>query len=139
MSIHDLTPPKEPFLVRKWREWPAWNRWLVAIAGALLIATILTPKNKPVQLTPEQARTEMIEQHFSALNGAHEGVQALVKSQLKDPDSFEHVKTQYWDKGDHLIVNMSYRANNSMGVPVAGFIKAKTDLKGNVLAVLEQR
>ncbi len=137
--MSSLKPAQEPALLRKWREWPAWNRWLVVILAALTLPALLTPSPDPEPLTPEQVRTQQIQQHFSGWNGAHEGLEQLVKSQLLSPDSYKHIKTEYWDKSDHLIVNMTYQATNAFGADVQHFAKAKTSLDGNVLELIEAR
>lgn len=137
--MNSLKPNQEASLLQKWREWPAWNRWLVVILAVLTLPALLTPSSDPEPLTPEQIRTQQIQKHFNGWSGAHEELEQLVKSQLLSPDSYKHIKTEYWDKGDHLIVNMTYQATNAFGVDIQQFAKAKTSLDGKVLELIEAR
>lgn len=73
-------------------------------------------------------RKESIEQRFSAWNGSHRRLVNLVKSTMHDPKSFEHVKTDAWDKKDHLIVNMQFRGKNVYGGVVLTHVKAKINI-----------
>jgi len=57
---------------------------------------------------------------------------------MNDPDSYDHVETVYWDKGDHLIVRTTFRGKNAFGGIVRNSTRAKVDLDGNVIAILEQ-
>lgn len=81
-------------------------------------------------------RTERIEREFSAWDGSHRGLNAVILSRMNDPDSFQHVKTIYRDEGDHLLVSTLFRGKNAFGGVVANMVQAKTDLNGNVLEIL---
>ena len=52
--------------------------------------------------------------------------------------SYEHVETNYWDMGDHLIVNQSFRGKNAFGGTIKNTIKAKVSIEGEVIEVIEQ-
>ncbi len=54
-------------------------------------------------------RQEKIESQFHPWDGSHINLERYTKSIMNDPDSFEHVKTYYQDKGSYLIVSMSFR------------------------------
>lgn len=124
-----------------WKEWPTWNRVVVVIGGIILFSMVFgsPTQNQSQPRTPEQIRTQQIQQHFSAWNGAHEGLEPLVKSQLLSPDSYEHIETRYTDRGEYLIVTMKYEASNAFGVKIRQFVKAKTTIDGKVLEILEAR
>lgn len=87
----------------------------------------------------ETERKEQIEKAFSSWDGSHIELTKLLKKSMNDPDSYEHVSTQYFDQKDHLIINTQYRGKNQFGAKVLGFVKAKVDLEGNVLEIIEQR
>lgn len=57
---------------------------------------------------------------------------------MNDPNSYEHVKTVYWDMGDHLVVETTYRGKNAFGGLVLGRIKAKATLSGEIFEILKQ-
>ncbi|MFC1688095.1 hypothetical protein ACFL07_00360 [Pseudomonadota bacterium] len=108
---------------------------IVLIVFALIFVGIVsdrgdeTPK-KP--LTASELRKQKIESQFSAWDGAHQHLEKLVEANLKDPDSYEHIKTTYRDKGDAILVVMNYRAKNSFGGYVVNRIIATYDINGNL-------
>jgi ribosomal protein S20 len=83
-------------------------------------------------------RKEQLQAQFSAWDGSHRGLERLIKKLMNDPDSYEHVETVYWDKGDHLVVKTSFRGKNAFGGLVLNWVKAKVDLEGNVMKVIGQ-
>ncbi|MFP4356241.1 MAG: hypothetical protein ACLFUJ_14070 [Phycisphaerae bacterium] len=86
----------------------------------------------------KEERKERIESGFSAWDGSHRGLTKVIKASMNDPKSYDHVETVYWDQGDHLIVRTTFRGKNAFGGVVANWVKAKVDLDGNVLAIIEQ-
>ena len=89
-----------------------------------------------VILSAKYQREQNISKQFSAYDNSHNRLKDYVKSNLKDPESFKHEGTQYWDKGDHLIILMKYRAKNSFGGYVVGNVKAKSSIDGTELEIL---
>lgn len=83
-------------------------------------------------------RKKMIEAQFSAWDGSHRNLEKMIKNSMNDPDSYQHVETRYWDMKDHLVVITTFRGKNAFGGVVKNSVKAKVDLNGNVLKVLEQ-
>jgi predicted RNA-binding Zn-ribbon protein involved in translation (DUF1610 family) len=92
----------------------------------------------PKPKTQAEVRKERLEGGFSAWDGSHRGLTALIKKTMNDPKSYEHVETTYGDKGDHLIVKTTFRGKNAFGGVVANWVMAKTDLDGNVIEVIAQ-
>lgn len=86
----------------------------------------------------KEKRKKRIESGFSAWDGSHRGLTKVIKAAMNDPKSYEHVKTVYWDRGNHLVVRTTFRGKNAFGGVVPNWIKAKVDLDGNVLAIIEQ-
>lgn len=84
-------------------------------------------------------RKSLIDKQFSAWSGSHRNLESLIEKNLKDPDSYEHIETGYFDRGDHLIVQTKYRARNGFGGMTVGYIKAKTSLDGKILEIIEER
>lgn len=95
-------------------------------------STVATPK------TSEEIRKEKIEILFSAWDGSHRGLTDVIKKSMNDPSSYKHDETVYWDKGDYLLVKMSFRGKNAFGGVVMNWVKAKVDLNGNVIEIIEQ-
>lgn len=86
----------------------------------------------------DAARKKRLEGGFSAWDGSHRGLTKVIKESMNDPKSYEHVETKYWDMGDHLVVTTTFRGKNAFGGVVKNWVKARTDLDGNVLEVIEQ-
>lgn len=81
---------------------------------------------------------EWINNQFSAWDGSHIYLVKLVKENLNDPSSFKHVKTVYWDKGNYLIVKMTYRAKNAFGALILQNVTAKSDYKTDTITIISQ-
>ncbi len=84
-----------------------------------------------------EARKKRLEKGFSAWDGSHRGLTKVIKESMNDPKSYEHVETNYWDMGDHLVVRATFRGKNAFGGVVKNSVRAKTDLDGNVLEIME--
>lgn len=53
---------------------------------------------------------------FSAWDGAHRTLEDRVEAQLKDPDSYEHIRTQFSGTEENPTrITMTFRAKNSFG------------------------
>lgn len=78
-----------------------------------------------------------IEDQFSSWDGSHKNLTKYIKDNMNDPDSYEHIETKYYDMNDHLIVITKFRGTNSFGGKVLNAIKAKVDLEGNILEIIQ--
>lgn len=85
----------------------------------------------------KENRKKEIEQQFSSWDGSHRNLERYIKQNMNDPDSYEHVSTQYWDMGDHLVVLTKYRGKNAYGGKVLAMTKAEVDMQGNVVRIME--
>lgn len=93
-------------------------------------------RSKPVKpKTAEELRQEQLAPAFSAWNGSHINLTNYVKSNLKDPDSYEHIKTTYKDNGETLTIYMRYRAKNSFGGYVVNSAVATAQIDGTLVSV----
>ncbi|WP_461039967.1 hypothetical protein [Spirosoma harenae] len=89
-------------------------RWIITgviIAFAAIFAYQFITAPKP-KVDP---RKEKIEAFFSGFDGSHAELEEKIKSQMKNPDSYKHVKTQYVDKGETLDILTTFRGTNSFG------------------------
>ncbi len=91
-----------------------------------------------IEIEKIRAREKQIEEQFSAWDGSHRNLERVIKKAMNDPDSYEHDETKYWDRGDHLIVETTYRGKNAFGGVVKNYVKAKISLDGQVLQILDQ-
>jgi len=57
---------------------------------------------------------------------------------MNDPDSYEHVDTKAFDKGDHIIVKTTFRGKNAFGGVVATRVTADCSLDGDVIKITSQ-
>lgn len=113
--------------------------------GILIFLAILTynisnsdTPTETVEKTPEEKRSDMISDGFSSWDGSHIALTRMIKESMNDPKSFDHVDTKYWDMKDHLIVIEKFRGKNAFGGTVINWVKAKCDLNGNVIKIIEQ-
>jgi hypothetical protein len=81
------------------------------------------------------AREKKIEDQFSAWDGSHRKLEDFIKKNMNDPDSYEHVETVYWDRGDFLVVKTTFRGNNAFGGKVKNSVRAKVSLDGEILEI----
>ena len=86
-----------------------------------------------------QNRKENLEKQFSAYDGSHRGLTELIKKNMPDPESYEHVETSFSDKGDHIFVATKFRGKNGFGGYVFQTVTANVDYEGNVLEILSQK
>ncbi len=87
----------------------------------------------------KRKRKEKIKLQFYPWNGSHRKLTDFIKKHMHDSDSYEHVETSYWDRGDHLVVMTKYRGKNALGGIVQGMIKVKATIEGDIFEVIEQQ
>lgn len=84
-------------------------------------------------------RNELIQKQFSDWDGSHKGLEKLIKENMPDPRSYEHVETKFIDKGDYILVFTKFRGKNGFGGMVFGYVTAKVDFEGNVIEIVSQK
>lgn len=88
--------------------------------------------------TPKTERQIQLDKQFSAWDGSHNTLTELIKKSMNDPESYEHVETNYWDMTDYIVVRTIYSGKNAFGGRVKNFVKAKFDNDGNLLEIIEE-
>jgi len=88
---------------------------------------------------PGKARKEKIEKMFNPWNGEHTKLKEMIKANMNDPESYEHIETTFSDLDTVIIVNQKYSGKNAFGGRVQGVVEASVDLSGNVISILEER
>ncbi len=111
---------------------------LIGIILVIVILISISSNGEKPELTEEEQRIEMIEKEFSAWDGSHREFTKVIKESMHDPNSYEHVKTTYGDRGDHLIVETTFRGKNLYGGVVTNTARAKVSLDGEVIEILSQ-
>ena len=94
---------------------------------------IAEEKNR--QATVHKTRKERIESQFHFWDGSHNNLERYIKEHMHDPDSYDHVETVYWDKGNYLIVKTKFRGKNAFGALILSTFEAKVTLDGQILDV----
>lgn len=139
------SPRKKIAEVRKkeQRDQKSYGIGCLCVIGIVLVAFLVnyfssdsTKTSAPK--TEEELRKQQIERNFSAWDGSHRGLTEVIKKSMNDPNSYEHVETVYWDKGDHLVVKTTFRGKNAFGGVVKNWVMAKVGLDGSVVEVLSQ-
>jgi hypothetical protein len=80
---------------------------------------------------------EDIDKQFSPYDGSHRKLEEYVQERMKDPESYEHVKSEYKAREDYLEVLLTYRGKNSYNATTTEQVRAKCDLNtGDVLEII---
>lgn len=103
----------------------------------VIIGIFYSSGNSGTTNNASASHQQTVNRQFSGWDGSHNGLVKVVKANLKDPSSFEHIKTQYADKYNYLVVTMQYRGKNSFGAIVTEEVVAKTDMNGKVLEIIK--
>lgn len=87
--------------------------------------------------TADEIRKERIERAFSPWDGSHRNLERFIKESMNDPSSYDHIKTVYWDNGSYLVIKTDFRGKNAFGGIVKNWVRAKADLDGNIIEIIE--
>lgn len=82
-------------------------------------------------------RKNKIARQFSVWDGSHRNLEHYIKQNMNDPESYEHIKTVYEDKGKFLLVETKFRGKNAFGAKIIETVTARVDLEGNVILIIE--
>lgn len=94
------------------------------------------PKNSDGSF--KSARQIEIDNQFDDWDGSHPALTEMIKNNMNDPSSYEHVETRFKDENEHILVITKFRGKNAFGAKVLNTVMAKVDLKGNVLEIVSQ-
>jgi hypothetical protein len=105
----------------------AWRVTWIFLVTIFVINAINGPRTEDVVAvdvaagpTPEEILQTKIDKQFSFWDGSHDATERRVKERLVDPKSYEHIKTTYNVKDDHLLIKLRYRSRNGFGGMVTG-------------------
>lgn len=70
---------------------------------------------------------------FSAYDGSSYAVEARIKEEMNDPDSYQHVKTVVTPVSDGYMVFCKFRGKNNFNATITQSVNAKLDKKGNII------
>jgi len=74
-------------------------------------------------------------ENFKEWDGSHPNLERIIKVTFNDPDSYKHIKTIYWDRGDLLILWTLFLMKNTEGGVEKILIRAKASLDGQILEI----
>jgi hypothetical protein len=83
------------------------------------------------------ARQNLIGSAFSKWDGSHLALERFVKSSMNDPDSYEHINTNYKDYGDYVFVLTKFRGKNAFGALVVDSMSAKASVSGEIIEIIK--
>jgi len=90
----------------------------------------------------EMTLQDSIELQFSAWDGSHRGMEKAIKAQMKNPDSYDHVETQYKIIGEGnengvraLYVVTTFRGTNSFNAVITQQAKGMFTISGDLLSM----
>lgn len=130
-KTHDSLPSRKP--------WSKLTRWSVLVVTFIVLLSAVTTAQNPIAQTPANARAKQIISLFNGPDGTHLNLSIIVQAGLNNPDSFQHQQTTFKDMGEYLVVNMTYHARTESGEMVSKRTRAKVDLTGKVISILENR
>lgn len=108
---------------------------VIAICVVMFIAYL---KSTPVEpLSKEAQRRQLIEKKFDSWDGSHRNLVIYIKENMNDPDSYKHVKTTFYDNGQYLLVQTSFRGKNAFGGVVLNHVRAKVGIDGSIIEILD--
>lgn len=85
----------------------------------------------------QKEREKIVEEQFSKFDGSHKALTLLIKKNMNDPDSYEHVSTQFRDDNENIFVVTKFRGKNTFGAKVINTVSAKVDFNGNVIEIIK--
>lgn len=120
--------------------------YTIAIIFALMVIGVIAgwfddPAPKPTPAAKTQSTLpDTLKKQFSAWDGSHHKTVRYVKGIMKNPKSFEHVKTTYTPHKDknYRVIMMQYRGTNSFNAVVTNTIFVQVKLNGDVVKVISQ-
>ena len=83
-----------------------------------------------------QAMKTDVDSQFSSWDGSHKKLTEYIKSNMNNPDSYEHVETKYKETNDFLFVITTIRGQNNFGAIITTTYEAKCNLaSGDVISL----
>ena len=114
-----------------------FNISMIVFAILIVLSMSFYYIGQSVPKTPEEKHKARIERQFNR-DGSHKGLTRRIKSDMNDPDSYEHVVTIYTEGKNYLTVYTTFRGKNAFGGIVKNKIIAKVDTVGNVLGIISK-
>lgn len=130
--ISKSNSPKSSIMTKKF----SLLKLILIISGVLILVGLFSPEGKEDQFASSLQKLQDLNHQFSIWDGSYVPLTKLIKEQMNDPSSYEHVNTTYRDLGDHLIVTTVFRGKNAFGAIMKNSITVKTDSSGNITELI---
>jgi len=101
----------------------------------LIIIVAMSPDEPEIKPTKAEIHKQNIEKLFSAWDGSHINLKAKIQEGLNDPNSYENISTNYWDRDSLIVVKTIYTAKNEYGGVIKTTVMIESDTLGNILKV----
>lgn len=111
---------------------------LAFFAFVVIFCIAIFSSDKKPKKEKQLSRQELVEKQFNGWDGSHINLTTTLKSSMNDPESYEHVKTNYWDFGDSIVIKTTIRGKNGFGAKILKSYRAVTDIDGNIFSLTEQ-
>jgi hypothetical protein len=106
------------------------------------VDTTPQPTNTPMPTATIDTKIKYdkwVKAQFSPWDGSHYYLVDLLKKNMNDADSFEHMETKYTDNGDGLKIIMKYRGKNAFGGKIINYVTAESDYKSNQINIIKNK
>ena len=111
-----------------------YNKKFGAVDNQTMVrAHVESQEQEKIEAMNSVQHKKLVESQFSSWDGSNIYLEKAIKSEMKDPGSYEHVSTKYFDLGDKIKVVEEYRGANAFGAKVKSTVIALINLEGNIL------
>ena len=101
----------------------------VIVVLAALDAWIPDPPPKPYKPPSPEERLQ---------SNLLRNLRYLVKANMHNPDSYQHVDTYYWKSGNRIYAQHVFRGTNAFNAVVTNWVLVEADTNGNITRILQQ-
>lgn len=113
------------------------HKQMLATATAGKIAADRAQAQAKYEAEAEKNKPANIKAQFSGYDGSHRGLERLIKSEMNDPSSYDHVETRYTDHGNYITVYCTFRGKNAFGGLVRNTKAADFSIEGIFLREIQ--
>ena len=92
-------------------------------------------RQKEIQAQENEALNKRAADQFSVWDGSHRNLTKIIKEELKDPKSYEHIETRYVRNNSSITVVTRFRANNAIGLPIVNTVTARVAVDGDNIEI----
>lgn len=86
------------------------------------------------ELVVKNIRREKIMQQFG-FDGQHRKLEREIKQMMNDPESYEHIETNWNDKNSYILIETTVRGHNPYGAQIVKTYRAKATIDGEILEI----